>query len=208
MFDLVKRIGATLALGMFMGAGSAAASVAVPGVVATGATGGPGGTAITEATLTLAPGFVMENLTFIVDWNNPRLSFNRASAFSTVSIDGETPIALATFDSTGGLSGVVDPITISNPIGIYTLSGVLDVPRPVSTIVFRTVFDIAASPTTAGLGTVNYLITPGDGVGIPEDYSGSVSINISAVPEPENWALLLAGLGIIGATVRRRAARV
>jgi hypothetical protein len=29
----------------------------------------------------------------------------------------------------------------------------------------------------------------------------------AAIPEPENWALLLAGLGIIGATVRRRAAK-
>jgi hypothetical protein len=36
------------------------------------------------------------------------------------------------------------------------------------------------------------------------DLSSSFSNTIAAIPEPENYALLLAGLGVIGAIVRRR----
>lgn len=50
--------------------------------------------------------------------------------------------------------------------------------------------------------------------GTPAGYSGSgthfamdnLTINVAAVPEPETYALLLAGLGIIGAAARRRKA--
>jgi hypothetical protein len=36
------------------------------------------------------------------------------------------------------------------------------------------------------------------------DNSGSVMATVTAVPEPETFALLLAGLGLIGTIVRRR----
>ena len=35
---------------------------------------------------------------------------------------------------------------------------------------------------------------------------GSVTITTAAVPEPETWAMLLAGLGVVGAVARRRRA--
>ncbi|MDR2093011.1 MAG: PEPxxWA-CTERM sorting domain-containing protein [Azoarcus sp.] len=34
---------------------------------------------------------------------------------------------------------------------------------------------------------------------------GSIAYSVTSVPEPETWAMLLAGLGIMGATARRRA---
>jgi hypothetical protein len=59
-----------------------------------------------------------------------------------------------------------------------------------------------------GLTSVNFSSSGGT----PAGYSGSgahfamdnMTINVAAVPEPETYALLLAGLGIIGATARRR----
>ena len=36
------------------------------------------------------------------------------------------------------------------------------------------------------------------------DNSGGVSLNITAVPEPETYAMLLAGLGLMGVIARRR----
>jgi hypothetical protein len=38
-------------------------------------------------------------------------------------------------------------------------------------------------------------------------YSGSISSSVSPVPEPESFAMLLAGLGLMGAVVRRRSSR-
>lgn len=41
------------------------------------------------------------------------------------------------------------------------------------------------------------------------DYSGAVldNVSVTAVPEPETYAMLLAGMGIMGAVVRRRQSR-
>ncbi|MCZ2440541.1 MAG: FxDxF family PEP-CTERM protein, partial [Burkholderiales bacterium] len=36
------------------------------------------------------------------------------------------------------------------------------------------------------------------------DNSGGVSLSVAAVPEPETWALMLAGLGLLGFAARRR----
>jgi hypothetical protein len=39
-------------------------------------------------------------------------------------------------------------------------------------------------------------------------YSGSISASaVSPIPEPESFAMLLAGLGLMGAVVRRRSSR-
>jgi hypothetical protein len=36
--------------------------------------------------------------------------------------------------------------------------------------------------------------------------TASFAVSVTAVPEPENYAMLLAGLGVVGVTVRRRRA--
>lgn len=36
------------------------------------------------------------------------------------------------------------------------------------------------------------------------DNTGGVSLNVVAVPEPETWALMMAGLGLLGFVARRR----
>ena len=46
-------------------------------------------------------------------------------------------------------------------------------------------------------------VLPGDVVTINEDYRLRLS-GVSVVPEPETYAMLLAGLGLMGAIARRR----
>lgn len=39
-----------------------------------------------------------------------------------------------------------------------------------------------------------------------EDNTGAISFNVSVVPEPATWAMLIAGFGLVGAAARRRRA--
>ncbi|PTR05196.1 putative secreted protein with PEP-CTERM sorting signal/MYXO-CTERM domain-containing protein, partial [Nitrosospira sp. Nsp5] len=48
-------------------------------------------------------------------------------------------------------------------------------------------------------------VAPGDVVTLNEDYRIRLS-GVSVVPEPETYAMLLAGLGLVGAMARRRKA--
>jgi len=65
----------------------------------------------------------------------------------------------------------------------------------------------AAGGLTGGFADVTY---SGFGNGVvfdPVNYdygAGTVSLHIAAVPEPETWAMLLAGLGLVGMAARRR----
>jgi len=57
--------------------------------------------------------------------------------------------------------------------------------------------------------SISYLLLTSHPNGTPNNY-GNFSIdnlNVSAVPEPETYAMLLAGLGVIAASVKRRKAK-
>lgn len=41
---------------------------------------------------------------------------------------------------------------------------------------------------------------------VPRDNRGGVSLSVDAVPEPATWAVMVAGFGLVGAGLRRRAA--
>lgn len=52
------------------------------------------------------------------------------------------------------------------------------------------------------LAAGNYSIT---GIAVDSPYDAGIgALSVVAVPEPDSWALLLAGLGIVGAIARRR----
>jgi hypothetical protein len=63
-----------------------------------------------------------------------------------------------------------------------------------------------------GFETVVTLVAPGSIYGLVNDTGGNFnnggafSVEVSAVPEPANWALLIAGFGLVGAMQRRRRA--
>jgi len=38
----------------------------------------------------------------------------------------------------------------------------------------------------------------------PRNFAGSINYSVGAVPEPQSWALLIAGFGLVGAAMRRR----
>lgn len=65
----------------------------------------------------------------------------------------------------------------------------------------------ASKPMTFNLGTNYYAFVTGGSVfksGAPTDASIGYTLSVAAVPEPETWGMMVAGLGILGLFYRRR----
>lgn len=61
-----------------------------------------------------------------------------------------------------------------------------------------------ALPTLSA--TVHQLVVTGTPLLNTVGFTGSLALNVSAVPEPETYAMMLAGLGMVGFMARRRKA--
>lgn len=93
------------------------------------------------------------------------------------------------YASLGGFSGTLLSAVDDDPGNSSLLSG--------WTYVFT--FDGLLAPdstTTLSLG--------GFGTGLGQDRAALVSLEVTAVPEPQTYAMMLAGLGVLGALARRR----
>jgi hypothetical protein len=58
----------------------------------------------------------------------------------------------------------------------------------------------------SGIDKVTFSISGGTPSGLPGggDYFAVDDLSISFVPEPQSWAMMIAGFGLVGATMRRR----
>ncbi|MDC8756425.1 FxDxF family PEP-CTERM protein [Janthinobacterium fluminis] len=150
-----------------------------------------------------------------------------ANAATTLVFNGES----ASFRATHG-AGVttfsdeylfdVPALSSSDPFGTFTVSANRGGATIKNTNV--TFFMINADNSRTALATVvdgtGFYLTSGklgtghygfDFSGAIKDitkggsYGGTLTMNVSAVPEPETYAMLLAGLGMLGFTARRKA---
>lgn len=68
-------------------------------------------------------------------------------------------------------------------------------------------FVVATFDERLASSTFSSVSMHGFGSGVNFDviyHQHDVTLAVTAVPEPENWAMLLAGLGLMGAVIRRR----
>jgi hypothetical protein len=75
-----------------------------------------------------------------------------------------------------------------------------------------TTYHLATLPSTGFTGPLTLTVTGfagGESSAFSASYSGLLNITtVAAVPEPETYAMMLAGLGMVGMLARRRRARV
>ena len=127
------------------------------------------------------------------------VAFSAAAASSfaateTITYTGpDTVVGLtgSLFNMSGGLSNVLldgssTGVFAANPNFIYTFA------------VGGSDNSYVLSYTGTGTSSFSWLTTPSTGGGL------TVGPTVSAVPEPETYAMLLAGMGVVGAMARRR----
>ena len=109
---------------------------------------------------------------------------------NSVNLIGGTTYILS-FDLAGSHRGSAETVNVN--FGSTDASYSLDSTDPFST------FALNFTPGSDGSYSLGYLNVGGDNVGILLD-----NVSVSAVPEPETYAMLLAGLSLVGFMSRHR----
>lgn len=189
-------------------------AVAVQGT--TNGTAVPGGTAFTSFTIAFTGTYDFISLDMAMSYDPEHLTFN--PLLSSVSMSG-TPVSLPVFltqlaqmQAAPGsdftfYAGQNKPGDLFFGAG-YAVEG----SRPLTgNIVVTTAFDLAPSFAAGAQSQVHIERMEFTDYQLAFSSLASVetpvTMTVTAVPEPETWLMMLAGLGLMGAFAKRRAAR-
>jgi hypothetical protein len=140
-------------------------------------------------------------------WNSSTNAKNQAINVVDAPLLTTTGLASETFNATGGFTTLA-----FNNLGLSLNANTKYIAYLTSSDSAVTGIQLSRTQTTqdaSGFGIGNaYLSTiPGSGWQLPFNGNGFLSLQytaVTAVPEPETYAMLIAGLGLIGAAVKRR----
>lgn len=164
----------------------------------------PGGTAMPSFVFDFGADFDLIGFDVLIEFDPTKLSFNAAA--STLTSGGNTMTVPNTLMAMQLASPDFLYSTEINP-GAFTFNGTYlanSVLIPAgSSVTLTGVFDLLPGFVSGS--------TPVRVVGFAantafEEAPFDVTANVTAVPEPETWLMLLGGLGLVAARVRRRAA--
>ena len=144
----------------------------------------------------------------VAQWNPGTNAKNQATNTVGTSLLTTAGSALETYNATGGFT----TISFDN-LGLSLNSNTKYIAYLTSSDPSVTGIQLSRTQTTAditgfGIGQANLSTIPGTGWQLPFGGSGFLSLQYTAVtaavPEPESYAMLIAGLGLIGAISKRR----
>jgi hypothetical protein len=232
MFDLSPTIGVDhegkamklwnfASASLLAGALSLAGGVAhaAPDVVVEGATNGsaaPGGTALTSFTIRFTGIYQFTGAAATITFDPALLTFNPfQSKVSVLGVERSLPAFLTLLSQMENLPGSdFDVYGGENPAGTlffgagFTRQGSMPLN---GNIIVTTAFDLASTMAVGSVSEValTQLVMADLDTGIVSLAApGSpLLMTVTAVPEPESWLMLLAGMGLLGAVTKRRAAR-
>lgn len=144
-----------------------------------------------------ATGSFLDYLTFSLPSNGGTVTTLFASDYAPLAVLKFTTVSL--IKDPNGTPGDGD----EDPLGSFLFSGTdkfqsFNYPHPLATGTYYLKVDGIAS----GLGPI---LPPEFGGPLPAGkYNGSITVLAPPVPEPESYAMFLAGLGLMGVIVRRR----
>jgi PEP-CTERM motif len=144
----------------------------------------------------------------VAQWNPDTNAKNQAVNSIGSILLTTTDAALETFNAAGGFT----TIEFDN-LGLSLKSNTKYVAFLTSSDPAVTGIQLSRTQTTAdasgfGIGNAYLSTIPGSGWQLPFNGNGFLSLQytavVNAVPEPDSWALVLAGFGLIGTLVKRR----
>jgi len=143
----------------------------------------------------------------VAQWNPDTNAKNQAFNFIGTPLL-TTATALETYDAAGGFTTLAfDNLSLSLDAGTKYVA-YLTSSDPAVTGIQLSRTQTAVDATGFGIGQANLSTIPGNGWQLPFNGSGFLSLQYTAVttpvPEPESLALLMAGLGVVGAVAKRR----
>lgn len=144
----------------------------------------------------------------VAQWNPDTNAQNQATNLVGPSLLTTTGSAIETFNPTGGYTTLA-----FNNLGLNLNANTKYIAYLSSSDPTVTHIQLARTQTSAdtsgfGVGNAFFSTIPGQGWQLPFNGNGFLSLQYTAltapVPEPETYALMLAGLGLIGVVARRK----
>ena len=144
----------------------------------------------------------------VAQWNPDTNAQNQATNSVGSALLTTTGTAVETYNSTGGFTTIAfDNLSLSLNSNTKYIA-YLTSSDPTLTHLQLSRTQTAADTSGFGIGNAYLSTTPGTGWQLPFNGNGFLSLQYTAVtaavPEPESYAMMLAGLGLIGFLARRK----
>lgn len=136
-------------------------------------------------------------------------AFGKTFAANTIGNTFTNDYTFSTSAASSLTGAVISIKGLSTDLNITGFNLIPTVGATVTGLAFSSGYVDAWLITAPNMLPGNYTLeVTGKVLGNGGSYGGNVNVNVSAVPEPETWGMMVGGLGLIGMAIGRRAKRM